>query len=261
VAERQLEVEQQQYQEALVELQHPPACIRETRTLYRYLGLGQSCNDAWLAWESIWGMESALLGKLVYLQGENQVFLISETEVTQGMWQELMGANPAHFQGCGSSCPVENISFVEAIQFANRLSRWEGFEPAYILENGIILLKEGSGGYRLPTDAEWEYAAKAGRDYPYSGGTSLDKVGWYEGNSGGSTHPVCLKKKNSFGLCDMSGNVAEWVWGEGNNRVRGGSLYNGLVKPVITEVGHVPAGAANHTVGFRLVRSLNSIRG
>lgn len=130
-------------------------------------------------------------------------FYIQTTEVTQGQWEQVMGDNPAHFLLCGEDCPVENISWEMAQDFIGRLNE---------LENTIM--------YRLPTEAEWEYAARAGTGTAYHTGPSterhccdepnLDKAGWFVGNSVEGTHPVKQKQPNAWGLYDVHGNVWEW---------------------------------------------------
>ena len=112
-------------------------------------------------------------------------------EVTQDQWQAVMGSNPSEYKNCGGNCPVDSVSW-EAIQlFIGRLNdRHDGHS------------------YRLPTEAEWEYAAGAGAAGTPTG--NLDDVAWYDGNSGGQTHPVGQKKPNAWGLYDMLGNVWEW---------------------------------------------------
>jgi formylglycine-generating enzyme required for sulfatase activity len=126
-------------------------------------------------------------------------FALGETLVTQGQWRAIMGNNPSHFSGCGDTCPVETVSWDDVRQYLQRLSKKTGQT------------------YRLPTEAEWEYACMAGNTTTYCGGEDLDSVAWYGnggqpgGNSGQSTHPVATKQPNDFGLYDMSGNVSEWM--------------------------------------------------
>ncbi|MBI5747219.1 MAG: formylglycine-generating enzyme family protein [Nitrospirae bacterium] len=123
-------------------------------------------------------------------------FYIGEHEVTQGEWQEIMGDNPSFFKGC-DYCPVEWVSWNDTQGFIERLNKKRG------------------KNYRLPTEAEWEYAARSGgKKERYSGTSSESELGnyaWYNNNSEFKTHPVKQKRPNSLGLYDMSGNVWEWV--------------------------------------------------
>ena len=119
-------------------------------------------------------------------------FWMMEREVTQGMWQTVMGSNPSEFAGC-DDCPVENVSWYDAGLFARRLSAREGVT------------------YRLPTEAEWEYAARGGESFRYAGSDDVTTVAWTRVNSGMKTHPGCQKARNGYGLCDMSGNLYEWT--------------------------------------------------
>jgi len=115
-------------------------------------------------------------------------FFMDKTEVTQAQYRKVMGKNPSHFSGC-DDCPVENVNWHDANEYAKRV------------------------GKRLPTEAEWEYAARGGNKtngYKYAGGNSIGNVAWYYGNSGSKTHPVAQKQPNELGLYDMSGNVWEW---------------------------------------------------
>ena len=153
-------------------------------------------------------------------------FSIGETEVTQELWQAVMGTNPSKFKG--SRRPVEQVSWDDCQDFIRRLNSLTG------------------RNFRLPTEAEWEYAARGGRKsngYQYAGGSSIADVAWYTDNSSSTTHDVATKRANELGLYDMSGNVYEWCqdWygsyssgsqtnpkgpSSGSNRVfRGGSWY------------------------------------
>jgi formylglycine-generating enzyme required for sulfatase activity len=186
-------------------------------------------------------------------------FYLQTTEVTQGQWRKVMGNNPSFFKNCGDDCPVEKVSWNDAQKFIRKLNQMERTDK-----------------YRLPSEAEWEYACRAGSITRFSFGdneSSLSEYAWYENNSGGKTHPVGQKRPNAWGLYDMHGNVGEWCqdWqgrypaghvtdpkggSDGKYRVRRGGSWNnppgsfGLPSrhwsyPVYREV----------TCGFRVARA------
>jgi len=156
-------------------------------------------------------------------------FYLGVCEVTQAQYEAVMGNNPSHFSANGGGKdrvagqstdrnPVENVSWLDAIQFSNKLSEKEGRKPFYVIDGKNIRVPDWKGqGYRLPTEAEWEYACRANASTPtrFSFGDNVvdsGVYGWFKGNSEQRTHPVSQKRPNGFGLYDMHGNVWEWCW-------------------------------------------------
>lgn len=185
-------------------------------------------------------------------------FYMQTTEVTQGQWKKVMGNNPSQSSSCGDDCPVEMVSWNDVQEFIRKLNRIERTDR-----------------YRLPTEAEWEYAARAGTTMRFHTGNSdedLSRIGWYSGNSGLKTHPVGQKTSNLWGLYDMHGNVFEWVqdWKGsypevsttdpegpefGTGRVyRGGSGYGLAAHCRSAFRNEFDPGVRVGSLGFRLVR-------
>jgi sulfatase modifying factor 1 len=135
-------------------------------------------------------------------------FWLGKTEVTQRQWKAVMGENPSKI--IGEDRPVERVSWHDCLEFCNALSRLEGLTPAYLISEAGVTWNESADGYRLPTEAEWEYACRAGTTGPFAG--DLDEMAIYSRNSGRKTSAVGIRRANSWGFHDMHGNVAEWCW-------------------------------------------------
>jgi formylglycine-generating enzyme required for sulfatase activity len=185
-------------------------------------------------------------------------YYMQTTEVTQGQWNKVMGNRPSYFKDCGEDCPVEQVSWYDVQEFIKKLN-----------------LTEGENKYRLPTEAEWEYAARGGeKNEEYSGGNDVNAVAWYNSNSGDKTHPVAQKLPNKWRLFDMSGNVYEWCsdWyglypskpasnpkgpPTGDNRVyRGGGWHYGAWSCRVAYRDGIVSDRSRNDLGFRLVFSV-----
>ena len=141
-------------------------------------------------------------------------FWMAESEVTQRQYRNLMGSNPSYFKG--DDLPVDGVTWFEAVAYCNALSVKENLKPCYQISGTTVGWADWvkCTGYRLPTEAEWEYAANPATPprTVYAGSDTVDGVAWYSSNSGHTMHVVKTKTANGRGLYDLSGNVYEWVW-------------------------------------------------
>jgi formylglycine-generating enzyme required for sulfatase activity len=216
-------------------------------------------------------------------------FYMGKYEVTQNEYETVIGTNPSNWKGY--NLPVEKVSWYDALVFCNKLSMREGLSTAYSINGSTdparwgtvptnsnatwnaVTIVVGSNGYRLPTEAQWEYACRAGTTTAYNTGSSINtNTGWYDGNNGSRTHPVGEKPANAWGLYDMHGNVWEWCWdwygayptstqtdpmgaSSGTYRVnRGGSWLNATRGVRSAYRGGSTLSGRYYDIGFRLVR-------
>lgn len=178
-----------------------------------------------------------LANDMVYVECDSGSFYICKYEVTQKLWSEVMGDNPSEMQG--DDLPVENVSWNDCQVFISKLNELTG------------------KNYRLPTEAEWEFACRGGKyskGYKYSGSDNLDEVAWYDVNSEDKTHPVGQKKPNELGLYDMNGNVWELCQDlhDLSRSCRGGSWIHNARNCDPSLVNETPQAFKINSLGLRL---------
>jgi len=207
------------------------------------------------------------------LPAPREAFLLAATEVTQAQWRAVMDDNPSAF--VHDQRPVERVTWLDAVEFCNRLSEREGLAPVYVIAGGTARRRDGADGYRLPTDAEWEYACRAGSLTMFSAGArprDLARVAWFADNAGGRTREVAGRRANAWGFHDLHGNVWEWVEdayanlpdlspdniespGVGPDRtIRGGSWYTDAMACRTTNFCRIDPGFRCSDLGFRVAR-------
>ncbi len=223
--------------------------------------------------------------KMVEIPDKN--IKILTTEVTKNLYAFVMGELPSSKNAeYDDICPVNYVSFYDAIYFCNKLSEMSGLKSVYAFNGktdvntwnytphqahylmGKVSTRRNADGYRLPTVEEWQYVANSGETYLYSGSNDIEDVAWYSKNAQKKTHPVGLKNPNQYGLYDMTGNVSEWCWSLPLYKevstddldefipTLGGSFKSNETACMVNKIKRTLVNFSSAEIGFRIVSKL-----